>query len=103
LIIGDGMRSVIVLDVDEGSGEVLGNEKDMATHGVKALEGVKDGGEGVVISDVSRPRLTRTVPLSFGTCHREMLEWSNGVTCRLPILTLVLVDKRQHLDFPTLP
>lgn len=55
LVVGDGMRSVFILDVDDGSGQIFGDQRDMATHSVMAMEGVKDGGEGVVISDVSRP------------------------------------------------
>jgi DNA damage-binding protein 1 len=54
LVVGDGMRSVFVLDVDEGSGEIFGDQRDMATHCVLGMEGVKDGGSGVVVSDVSR-------------------------------------------------
>lgn len=53
LVVGDGMRSVFVLDVDMGSGEVYGDQRDMATHQVMGMEGVRDGGEGVIISDVS--------------------------------------------------
>lgn len=49
------MRSVFVLDVDEGSGLIYGDQRDMATHCVLGMEGIKDGGTGVVISDVSDP------------------------------------------------
>ena len=52
LVLGDGMRSVSVLDVDEASGKIFGDQRDMATHSVTALEGIRDGGEGVVIADV---------------------------------------------------
>ena len=53
LVVGDGMRSLFVLDIDEDSGEVFGDQRDMATHSVTALEGIRDGGEGIVIADVS--------------------------------------------------
>ena len=53
LVVGDGMRSIFILEVDEESGMVFGEQRDMATHSVTALEGVRDGGEGVVIADVS--------------------------------------------------
>ncbi len=52
LMVGDGMRSVSILDVDEGSGEIHDIQKDMATHSVVALERIRDGGEGVIIADV---------------------------------------------------
>lgn len=52
LVVGDGMRSVFTLDVDEESGKIFGDQRDMATHSVTALEGIRDGGEGVVIADV---------------------------------------------------
>lgn len=63
LVVGDGMRSVFVLDVDMGSGEVYGDQRDMATYQVMGMEGVRDGGEGMIISDVSgrgfQPRVNR--------------------------------------------
>jgi DNA damage-binding protein 1 len=51
--VGDGMRSVFVLDVDEGNGVIHGDQRDMGTCQVLGMEGVKDGGEGVVVADVS--------------------------------------------------
>jgi DNA damage-binding protein 1 len=56
LIVGDGKRSVFVLDVDEGSGQIFGDQRDMATHSVMGMERITDGGSGVVISDVSESR-----------------------------------------------
>lgn len=53
LIVGDGMRSVIVLNVDEGDGMIYDDERNMATHGVAALGLLKDKGDAVVVSDVS--------------------------------------------------
>ncbi|WVW86882.1 hypothetical protein I302_108937 [Kwoniella bestiolae CBS 10118] len=51
LVLGDGMRSIIVLSVDEGSGKVYDDTRDMATHQVSAMGRVRDGGEGVVVGD----------------------------------------------------
>lgn len=48
------MRSIFVLDVDDGSGKIYVDQRDMATHSVTALEGVRDGGESVIIADVSQ-------------------------------------------------
>jgi hypothetical protein len=62
LVVGDGLRSIFVLEVDEESGQVVGEQRDMATYSVCAMEGVKDGGEGVIISDVS----------GFLTCSSEV-------------------------------
>lgn len=53
LVVGDGMRSISVLEVSEETGAILSGERDMATHSVMALERIKDGGEGVVVADVS--------------------------------------------------
>lgn len=57
LVIGDGLRSVIVLEVDEGSGAICNDQKDMPSHRVMALQGIKDGGQGVIIADVSVDRV----------------------------------------------
>nr|WVH01967.1 DNA damage-binding protein 1 [Naematelia aurantialba] len=51
LVVGDGMRSIFVLDVDEANGMFLGDQRDLATHSVTALEGITDMGEGVIIAD----------------------------------------------------
>ncbi|WVF68077.1 hypothetical protein IAT40_002840 [Kwoniella sp. CBS 6097] len=51
LIVGDGMRSVIVLSIDEGDGKIYDDQRDMATHSVVAMEKIADGGDGVVIAD----------------------------------------------------
>jgi DNA damage-binding protein 1 len=53
LIVGDGMRSVLMLEVDDESGMIYGDDRDMATHQVVALAGIKDRGQGVVVADVS--------------------------------------------------
>lgn len=47
------MRSIFVLEVDDESGMIYGDQRDLATHQVMALEGVRDGGQSVIISDVS--------------------------------------------------
>ncbi|ORY34709.1 CPSF A subunit region-domain-containing protein [Naematelia encephala] len=49
LVVGDGMRSIFVLDVDEANGMFLGDQRDLATHCVTALEGIS--GDGVIIAD----------------------------------------------------
>jgi DNA damage-binding protein 1 len=54
LVVGDGMRSIFVLEIDAGSGEVFGDQRDAATYQVLAMGGVKDGGKAIVISDVRR-------------------------------------------------
>ncbi|OCF61827.1 hypothetical protein L486_01489 [Kwoniella mangroviensis CBS 10435] len=51
LVLGDGMRSIIVLSIDEGSGKIYDDTRDLATHQVTAMGRVKDGGEGIVIGD----------------------------------------------------
>jgi DNA damage-binding protein 1 len=52
LVVGDGMRSIFVLEVDPESGIIYSDVRDMATHQVMALEGLNDNGKGVVIADV---------------------------------------------------
>ncbi|RXK37957.1 hypothetical protein M231_04743 [Tremella mesenterica] len=51
LVVGDGMRSIFVLDIDEGTGMIMGDERDMATHSVMAMEGLRDGGQAVIVAD----------------------------------------------------
>lgn len=57
LIVGDGMRSVLMLEIDDESGMIYGDDRDMATHQVVALAGVKDRGQGVVVADVSESHI----------------------------------------------
>lgn len=52
LVVGDGMRSIFVLDVDPKTGAIYRETRDMATHAVAGIGGVQDGGQGVIISDV---------------------------------------------------
>jgi hypothetical protein len=47
------MRSVFALEVDEASGAIIADQRDMATHQVTALHGIQDVGQGVIIADVS--------------------------------------------------
>ncbi|ODN74495.1 hypothetical protein L202_06876 [Cryptococcus amylolentus CBS 6039] len=83
LIVGDGMRSVIVLQVDEGSGKIYDDERDMATHGVVALGRVQDGGEGIVIADshanIMTYRLSSALEkaATFGL-HEEVSKFQSG-------------------------
>ena len=55
LIVGDGLRSILILDIDEESGKIWSDDRDMATHQVSTLSTIKDQGPGVVVADV-RPR-----------------------------------------------
>lgn len=54
LVVGDAMRSVLVLDVDPDSGAIAAHERCMDAHAVRSLAPVRDDGAGVVITDVSR-------------------------------------------------
>ncbi|WVQ75561.1 hypothetical protein IAR50_005188 [Cryptococcus sp. DSM 104548] len=83
LIVGDGMRSVIVLQVDEGSGKIYDDERDMSTHGVVALGRIQDGGEGLVVADSHANIMTYRLSSSlekaatFGL-HEEVSKFQNG-------------------------
>lgn len=66
LVVGDGMRSISVLDVDPKTGAIYRETRDMATHSVAGLGGVRDGGQGVIISDVS----LRVSPRANGSSAR---------------------------------
>ncbi|OWZ42004.1 DNA damage-binding protein 1 [Cryptococcus neoformans C23] len=83
LIVGDGMRSVIVLNVDEGDGMIYDDERNMATHGVTALGLLKDKGDGVVISDAHSNLLTYRLnqklerAATFGL-HEEVTRFQSG-------------------------
>ena len=52
LIVGDGLRSVLILDVDEETGKIWSDDRDMATHQVSTLSTITDQGPGVVVADV---------------------------------------------------
>ncbi|KAE8541647.1 hypothetical protein D1P53_001817 [Cryptococcus gattii VGV] len=83
LIVGDGMRSVIVLNVDEGDGMIYDDERNMATHGVTALGLLKDKGDAVVVSDAHSNLLTYRLnqklerAATFGL-HEEVTRFQNG-------------------------
>ena len=70
LVVGDGMRSISVLDVDPKTGAIYRETRDMATHSVAGLGGVRDGGQGVIISDVS----LRVSPRANGSSARAKSE-----------------------------
>lgn len=53
LVVGDAMRSIIVLSVDPDSGDIVGDQRDMNAHLVRCLSAVHDVEPGVMIADVS--------------------------------------------------
>lgn len=58
LIVGDGLRSILALDIDEQTGKIYSDDRDMATHQVSTLSSINDQGPGVVVADVrSHPSL----------------------------------------------
>lgn len=82
LVLGDGMRSIFVLDVDE-AGVVYADQRDMATHQVMSLEHVMDGGDGVIISDGYSNLLTFRLPESIETAasfglHEDVVRFRKG-------------------------
>lgn len=52
LVVGDGMRSVIVLEIDDESGMIFDDRRDMATHQISTMSKIRDRGQGAVIADV---------------------------------------------------
>lgn len=52
LVVGDGMRSIIVLDIDEESGIIHDDDRNMATHQVRTMTGISDQGPAMVVADV---------------------------------------------------
>ena len=53
LIVGDGMRSIFALEVDDESGTIYADQRDLATYQVMGLEGIHDNGQSVILADVS--------------------------------------------------
>jgi hypothetical protein len=53
LVVGDAMRSILVLDIDRDDGSVKWDQRDMSSHAVRALAEVRDDGPGALIADVS--------------------------------------------------
>lgn len=53
LVVGDAMRSILVLDVDKKDGSITRNQRDMSSHAVRALAAVRDDGPGAIVTDVS--------------------------------------------------
>lgn len=60
LIVGDAMRSIIVLSVDPESGDIVGDQRDMNSHLVRSLSSVQDVEPGVIIADVSQSTVRPT-------------------------------------------
>ncbi|KAL1411075.1 hypothetical protein Q8F55_002024 [Vanrija albida] len=58
LVVGDAMRSILILDIDDESGVIRSDQRDMASHSVRALDGIEDGGPGVIIADSHSNLLT---------------------------------------------
>ncbi|KAK4684331.1 hypothetical protein P7C73_g5851, partial [Tremellales sp. Uapishka_1] len=88
LVVGDGMRSIFVLTVDEGSGQIYVDQRDMATHSVVALGGVQDQGPGVIIADIHSNLLTFRLKgeletaASFGL-HEDVARFRHGAQNQL--------------------
>ncbi|KAL7425176.1 hypothetical protein Q5752_000864 [Cryptotrichosporon argae] len=83
LLVGDGMRSVFVVEVDEESGQIIGDLRDLSTHGVRALDVVADGGQAVVVVDQFSNILTLRIRgdiesgAAFGL-HEEVARFRRG-------------------------
>ncbi|ORX37687.1 CPSF A subunit region-domain-containing protein [Kockovaella imperatae] len=83
LIVGDGMRSLCVLEVDLALATVWSEDKDMATHQVMALQNVKDQGQGCIIADGHSNLLTFRLDeslesaASFGL-HEDVVRFRQG-------------------------
>lgn len=61
LVLGDAMRSIIVLEIDEESGEIRSDQRDMAPHSVRSLGTVRDGARDVILTDENANLLTYRV------------------------------------------
>lgn len=85
LVLGDAMRSIIVLEIDEESGEIRSDQRDMAPHAVRTLGTVRDAGaEDVIFTDEHSNILTYRVEgegltpaASFGL-HEDMTQLRSG-------------------------
>ncbi|GMK54981.1 hypothetical protein CspeluHIS016_0200370 [Cutaneotrichosporon spelunceum] len=83
LVLGDAMRSIIVLDIDAESGEIRADHRDMAPHAVRALGTVKDGSTDVILTDGNANLLTYRVgesltpAASFGL-HEDVARFRTG-------------------------
>lgn len=83
LVLGDAMRSIIVLEIDDESGEIRADHRDMAPHAVRALGTVKDGRTDVILTDGNANLLTYRVgedlvpAASFGL-HEDVARFRTG-------------------------
>lgn len=83
LIIGDGMRSLLSLEIDPDTGEINGDRRDMATHCIVAMEGIKDGGQAVVVADAHSNILTfrlqeRPEQAAVFGLHEDVAQFAQG-------------------------
>nr|XP_018260261.1 uncharacterized protein I303_07178 [Kwoniella dejecticola CBS 10117]OBR82419.1 hypothetical protein I303_07178 [Kwoniella dejecticola CBS 10117] len=83
LVLGDGLRSIIVLSVDEGDGKIYDDTRDLATHAVNAMGPVTDDGEGVIIGDGYNNIMTfrlkdRIEPAATFGLHEEIIRFVPG-------------------------
>lgn len=69
LAIGDAMRSILLIDVNPETGVTDWSQRDMSSHGVRALAGLHDGGPSVIISDVSEQADTSDPLGTLWTAH----------------------------------
>lgn len=83
LVLGDAMRSIIVLEIDDESGEIRADHRDMAPHAVRALGTVKDTSVDVILTDANANLLTYRVgedltpAASFGL-HEDVARFRPG-------------------------
>lgn len=83
LVLGDAMRSIIVLEVDEESGEIRSDQRDMAPHSVRALGTVRDGAQDVILTDEHANILTyrvgeELVPAASFGMHEDVARFRSG-------------------------
>jgi hypothetical protein len=53
------MRSIFALEVDDESGTIYADQRDLATYQVMGLEGIHDNGQSVILADVSKGAYVR--------------------------------------------
>ncbi|BEJ16509.1 hypothetical protein CspHIS471_0511140 [Cutaneotrichosporon sp. HIS471] len=83
LVLGDAMRSIIVLEIDDESGEIRADHRDMAPHAVRALGTVKDGSMDVILTDGNANLLTyrmgeSLVPAASFGLHEDVTRFRTG-------------------------
>lgn len=89
LIVGDGLRSILILDIDEESGKIWSDDRDMATHQVSTLSTIKDQGPGVVVADVRHCHHATLVTVKC-VCKNYRLTYTQGFS---NVLTFRLKDR----------